>query len=114
MPQVTYGKLNPSIYLHNIEFENCGNGNYNPELSCIIVSKINSQNNVEIKGISIHESTKRGIHLKGSSGTLIQQNVIYNTEGIGLFLQEGSEINNVIDGNIVLNPLSSNTLTAAD
>ena len=51
---------------------------------------------------SVHTSYNRAITIHGTWGTLVDNNVAYDHVGHGIFLEDGSEINNVISNNLVL------------
>lgn len=51
---------------------------------------------------SVHHSFNRAITIHGTWGTLVDNNVAYDHIGHGIFLEDGSEINNTISNNLVL------------
>lgn len=51
---------------------------------------------------SVHRSYNRAITIHGTWGTLVDNNVAYDHIGHGIFLEDGSEINNTISNNLVL------------
>jgi cell surface hyaluronidase len=55
---------------------------------------------------SIHHSFNRALTIHGTWSTLVSNNVMYDHIGHGLFLENGSEIDNVITNNLVLSTLS--------
>ncbi len=54
------------------------------------------------KNSSINESANRGVVIHGTNGLLIQNNVIYNIQGHGIFTEDAVERRNIIDHNLVL------------
>ncbi|MEP5610879.1 MAG: G8 domain-containing protein [Cyclobacteriaceae bacterium] len=55
-----------------------------------------------IRNSSINSSRNRGIVIHGTNGILIQNNVIYDIQGHGIFTEDAVERRNVFDGNLVL------------
>ncbi|MEO1695859.1 MAG: G8 domain-containing protein [Planctomycetota bacterium] len=55
-----------------------------------------------VHGCSIHESFNRGITIHGSNEVSVMNNVTYRCLGHTIFLEDGSEMRNVIDGNLVM------------
>ena len=51
---------------------------------------------------SINSSANRGIVIHGTNGLLVQNNVLFDIEGHGIFTEDAVERRNVIDGNLVL------------
>ncbi len=54
------------------------------------------------KNSSINSSKNRGVVIHGTNGVLVQNNVIYDIQGHGIFTEDAVERRNVIDGNLVL------------
>lgn len=70
-----------------------------------------------LKSSSIHKSFNRAITIHGTHGTLIDNNFFYDHIGHGVFLENGSEINNTISNNVVLlskRPAVGEQLTPSD
>ncbi len=70
-----------------------------------------------IKNSSIHKSFNRAITIHGTHGTVVENNFAYDHIGHGIFLEDGSEINNLIKGNVVLltkKPAQGEQLTPSD
>ena len=55
-----------------------------------------------LKNSSINVSYNRAVTIHGTWGTQVDNNVAYDHIGHGIFLEDGSEINNVISNNLVL------------
>ena len=55
-----------------------------------------------VKDCSIHDNFQRCLVLHDTRGALVQNNVMYNTRGSCLFLEDGGEINNILDSNVVV------------
>ena len=51
---------------------------------------------------SINSSKNRGIVIHGTNGLLIQNNVLFDIEGHGIFTEDAVERRNIIDNNLVL------------
>ncbi len=56
-----------------------------------------------IVGSSIHHTYNRAITIHGTDSLLVRRNVAYDNVGHAIFLEEGSEENNRIIGNLVIN-----------
>ena len=54
------------------------------------------------KNSSVNTSYNRAIVIHGTSNTTVENNFCYDHIGHGIFLENGSEINNLIKGNVVL------------
>lgn len=54
------------------------------------------------KNSTIHTSRNRGIVIHGTNGVLVQNNIVYDVQGHGIFTEDAVERRNVIDGNLVL------------
>lgn len=70
-----------------------------------------------IKNSSIHHSFQRCIVLHQTNYATVQNNVCYNFKGHGIFLEDGSETNNKIIQNLVINakaPTASKILLQSD
>ena len=55
-----------------------------------------------ITNSSINSSKNRGIVIHGTNGLLIQNNVLFDIEGHGIFTEDAVERRNIIDNNLVL------------
>lgn len=69
------------------------------------------------KNNSVHESAQRGITIHGTCGLLIDSNVFFDITGHAIFLEDGSEQDNVITNNTVIKvraPTSANKLLNHD
>jgi cell surface hyaluronidase len=55
---------------------------------------------------SVHHSFNRAVTIHGTWSTLVDNNVMYDHIGHGLFLENGSEIDNVVSNNLVLSTLA--------
>jgi len=55
-----------------------------------------------IRNSVIHESANRGIVVHGTNGVTVENNVVYDVRGHGVFTEDGSERRNVFDHNLVL------------
>lgn len=54
------------------------------------------------KNSTINSSRNRGIVIHGTNGVLVQNNIVYDVQGHGIFTEDAVERRNVIDGNLVL------------
>ncbi len=59
---------------------------------------------------SIHESRNRGIVIHGTNHVEVSDNVLYDIEGHGIFLEDGSERFNTIERNLILRVRNTSTL----
>lgn len=55
-----------------------------------------------IRNSAVHGSMNRGIVVHGTNGVLVQDNVVYDVRGHGIFLEDSVERRNTITGNLVL------------
>ncbi|MEO9484361.1 MAG: G8 domain-containing protein [Ekhidna sp.] len=51
---------------------------------------------------TINNSANRGIVIHGTNGVLVQNNIVYDVRGHGLFTEDAVERRNIIDGNLIL------------
>lgn len=69
------------------------------------------------KNSAVHHSYNRAITIHGTWGTLVENNFFYDHIGHGVFLEDGSEIDNVIRNNVTLisrRPKQGEELTPSD
>lgn len=69
------------------------------------------------KNSAVHHSYNRAITIHGTWGTLVENNFFYDHIGHGVFLEDGSEIDNVIRNNVTLlsrRPKMGEELTPSD
>ena len=71
-----------------------------------------------VKNSSIYESFQKGITIHGTSRALVENNVLFDHIGHGVFFEDGGEIENLVLGNLVASTRRSETglpiLTDAD
>jgi len=60
-----------------------------------------------VVGCSIHHSYARAISLWGSSLLNVTNNVAYDIYGHGIALEDGSEMDNIFDRNLIINTKSA-------
>lgn len=58
--------------------------------------------NQYIRNSSINSSTNRGIVIHGTNGVMVQNNIIFDVQGHGIFTEDAVERRNIIDGNLIL------------
>lgn len=61
-----------------------------------------------LKGSTINSSANRGIVIHGTNGVIVQNNIVFDVRGHGIFTEDAAERRNLIDNNLVLhirNPL---------
>ncbi len=92
-------------YVSNVEFYRMGQerklGRY-PMHWHVMIDQAQGQ---YIKSSAIHHTYNRGVTLHGTDFVSVEDNVVYHTMGHTIFLEEGSEENNKIIGNLVLSTL---------
>ncbi len=66
-----------------------------------------------VTNVSVHDTYNKGVTIHGTSNVLFEDNVIFNTNGHGLFLEDGAESGNQIIGNLIFATTSSDEDTAA-
>ena len=67
-----------------------------------------------VKGNSIHQTYNRAVTIHAVSYFNIIQNVIYNTMGHSIFIEDAIETKNVIDGNLIIGTNRSWSLLNSD
>jgi hypothetical protein len=67
-----------------------------------------------VKGNSIHQTYNRAVTIHAVSYFNVVENVIYNTMGHSIFIEDGIEEHNVIDGNLVIGTHRSWSLLNSD
>ena len=55
-----------------------------------------------VKDCSIHNSFNRAINIHDSHNILIENNVIYNTKGASIYLEDGIETGNILQYNLLV------------
>lgn len=66
-----------------------------------------------IKNSSVAHSSNRGIVIHGTNGVIVQNNIVYDVRGHGIFTEDAVERRNTIDNNLVLhirNPSNASAL----
>ena len=103
-------------FISNVEFAQMGKrgsqGRYPVHFHLV-----NDATGQYIKNSSIHDSFNRCITLHGTSNVIVSNNVCYDHYGHGFFLEDGSEMGNLVDRNVVAltrSPLQSDALLATD
>ena len=67
-----------------------------------------------VRGNSIHWSNNRAITLHDTSGLTVEKNVLYNIKGLSIFLEDGVEINNTLQYNLIIFTRMSTSLLNPD
>ena len=55
-----------------------------------------------VKDCSIHNSFNRAINIHDSHNILIENNVVYNTMGASIYLEDGIETGNILQYNLLV------------
>ncbi len=66
------------------------------------INLIEDANGQYITNSTVNSSRNRGIVIHGTNGLLVQNNVLFDIEGHGVFTEDAVERRNVIDNNLVL------------
>lgn len=66
-----------------------------------------------IENSSFHHTYNKGFTVHGTDNTRLEDNVVYETIGHGIFLEDGSEIGNLIKDNLVFSTRAASERTAA-
>ena len=53
-------------------------------------------------GNAVKDGINKGITVHGTHHALIQDNVIYNQKGPGIYIEDGNELYNVVEENVVI------------
>ena len=67
-----------------------------------------------IRNNAIHQTYNRGVTIHGVYYLAIQNNVIYNSMGHSVFIEDAIETNNLIEGNLVVDTRRSWSLLNTD
>ncbi|KAH9512877.1 Fibrocystin-L, partial [Bulinus truncatus] len=67
-----------------------------------------------VRGCAIHKSFNRAVNIHGSHNSLVEHNVVYDIMGGALFLEDGNEVGNTFQYNLVLFVRSSTSLRNDD
>ncbi|XP_021354873.1 fibrocystin-L-like isoform X2 [Mizuhopecten yessoensis] len=67
-----------------------------------------------VKGLSIHDTFNRAVNIHGTNGLLVKDTVVYNVMGGALFLEDGVEMGNIFQYNLVLFVKASSSLLNDD
>ena len=67
-----------------------------------------------IRNNAIHQTYNRGITIHGVHYLTIQNNVVYNSMGHSVFIEDAVETNNLIEGNLVVDTRRSWSLLNTD
>ena len=105
------------LYISNVELYRMGQKSRNGRYPIHWHMLHTDGNGQYLKNSSIHKSFNRAVTIHGTHGTLVENNFAYDHIGHGIFLENGSEINNTIKGNVVLltkRPAPGEQLTPSD
>ena len=106
-----------SAFIENIELFRMGQKKKNGRYPFHWHMLGNAGTNQYFKNSSEHISYNRALTIHGTSNTTVENNFFYDHIGHGIFLENGSEINNTIKGNVVLltiRPADGEALTPSD
>lgn len=67
-----------------------------------------------VRGCSIHRTFNRAITMHGTNGLLVEHNVAYDNKGHAYFLEDGVEVNNIIQYNLAVFTKSHTSLLNVD
>ncbi|XP_061186068.1 inactive cell surface hyaluronidase CEMIP2-like [Saccostrea echinata] len=70
--------------------------------------------NSYIRGSVIRDSNARCVTVHGTNGAVVDNNVCFNAVGHGYFLEEGGEVNTVLNGNLGAGNTRTDKLTKTD
>lgn len=59
-----------------------------------------------VEGIAVHNSFARVVAIHATNYLKIRNNVGYNCRGHNIFLEDGIETHNLIEGNLIVSPIS--------
>jgi hypothetical protein len=71
-------------------------------------NRLADANDQFIKNSTIHSSMNRGIVIHGTNGVLVQNNILFDIKGHGIFTEDAVERRNRIEGNLVLHVRNPN------
>ncbi|GMI01353.1 hypothetical protein TrVE_jg13034 [Triparma verrucosa] len=87
------------LKIHNTQVTNCGRiflGEY-----CVHFHLLNACPECEIKGNSVSDGWNKGITVHGTSSSLVQDNVVFDIKGVGIYVENGREFDNNFLTNVV-------------
>ncbi|XP_060067607.1 fibrocystin-L-like [Ylistrum balloti] len=67
-----------------------------------------------VRGCGIHDTFNRAINIRDTHNLLIERNVIYNVNGVAIFLEDGTETGNVFQYNLGIDVKGSSQLLNSD
>ena len=100
------GMTDPTIrpisqaYLSNVEFNRMGKTGFNGRYP-VHLHLLDNASGQYIKNVSVHHSFQRCFTIHATSNLDVKDNSCFDHFGHGLFLEEGSEMGNTFDHNIV-------------
>lgn len=95
------GTENTVVRIANTEFTYVGQAGY-IERYPLNFQNTGNQINSYVTGCSIHKSFNRGIQLKSTQYATISNNVFFDIPNEAIYLPDGSEKNNVIEDNTII------------
>lgn len=97
---------NPVVALDHVEFTQLGwqgvRGRYPVHFHLLGQRPSSDHPWLHIRDCSVHHCFNRGIVLHGTDGIEVSRNVVFDTVGHGIYLEDHSERGNVLVGNLVL------------
>ena len=67
-----------------------------------------------VKNCSIHDNYNRAVALHGVHSALIKDNVVFNTKGHAVFVEDAIETKNIVHGNLVVSTRAATSLLHTD
>ena len=61
-------------------------------------------NVLTLKGNAIYDSVQSAITIHGTHKSLTDENVIWRARSVGIYTEDGNELNNMISNNVVICP----------
>lgn len=87
----------------NIRVEKCGQRGVEGKY-CLHFHKLHDCPTCLFKNNAIENSHQRGIIVHSTHSSVVEQNVLYNVRGSGIYIEDGNEMHNDIKYNVVICP----------
>ncbi len=93
--------------IQNTRIEKCGQRGVEGKY-CLHFHKMEDCPGCLYKNNAIENSHQRGIIIHGTHGSTVEDNVLYNVRGAGIYIEDGNEMFNYVNYNVIICPFPFN------
>lgn len=94
-----------TMSIRNVRIENCGQRGIDGKY-CLHFHRLSECSLCEFSGNAIEHGHQRGIIVHGTHSSVVENNVLWDVRGAGIYIEDGNEMANQIKYNVVICPWS--------